>query len=366
MNLLATVMPGFREARIPLTVGALWVLAAFLFLGPAWDAVSDMIPGLRWLTEQLAAVPLVYIIGGLTFAAYLIGLALQPLSVGVARWLLRPFYRAQFADAYPEGKLARAVFRFVRRRIDVSEYLGPVGDAVMSVYVAAGLPASMALHYPNERLVARFDATALQLWKAAPDQYQEYDRLRAERDFRRAIWLPLGATAASLGLLLSWWIGLLPMIVGLALLYQSWQTDHRRAVLMANALFQGLVQDAELKSMVRILATLRMPRDWREHESLRCAVTAVAFAKVGDFESSDDLTWEAAAATLSDAVPELHRLDTSANLQTPKNRRALEGVAKRVRDIFRANDEEDEIAVYDARLRKYLKAAEAAGRTAPA
>lgn len=365
MNLLASVMPGFREARIPLTIGGLWVLAAYLFLGPVWGAVSETVPGLVWLTEQLGSLPSVYIVGGITFAAYLVGLALQPLSVLGARWILGPLYRMQYEDGYPDGKLRRVFFRFARRRVDVSEYLGPVSDAVMQVYVTAGLPASMALHYPNERVVGNFDATALQLWKSHPDQYQEYDRLRAERDFRRGIWLPLSAVAIALGVLLSWWVGGVVMLGGLALLYQSWGTDHRRVVLMANALFQGLVEDGELQSMVRILATLTMPRDWREQESLRCAVTAVAFAKVGDFESSDNLTWEAAAATLSDAVPDLHFRDRDVDLQEKRQQRAIAAVAKRVRDIYRANDEQDEIAVYDGRLKKHLKAA-GVGAPAPA
>lgn len=357
MNLLASVMPGFREARIPLTIGALWIVAAYLFLGPVWDTVSATVPGLVWLTDQIGEVPPVYVVGGVAFAAYLVGLALQPLSVLGARWILGPLYRMQYADSYPDGKLQRAFFRFVRRRVDVSEYLGPVGDAVMQVYVTAGLPASMALHYPNERVVGNFDATALQLWKSNPDQYQEYDRLRAERDFRRGVWLPLSAVGTALAILLPWWIGGLVMLGGLALLYQSWGTDHRRVVLMANAMFQGLVEDGELKSMVKILATLTMPRDWREQESLRCAVTAVAFAKIGDFESADSLTWEAAAATVSDAVPDLHFGTSNVDLGEKRHQRAIAAVAKRVREIYRANDEQDEVPVYDGRLKKHLKVA---------
>lgn len=347
-------MPGIREARTPLAIGALWLVAVYMAVVPPWGNSLKDAPGLQWLATQLIHVPQVYLVGGLVFVAYLLGAALQPLSNLLGRRLLKPFTDAQYASSYPETKARRAFFKFVRRRVDVSEYLGPVNDAITQTYVTAGLPSPMALHYPHDRIVAQFDATALQLWKSHPDQYQEYDRLRAERDFRQGVWLPIIVIAITCGPLFSWWVTLGVATGALILLYQSWGTDNRRIVLIANALFQNLVEDAELRSMVQILASLRRPRNWRETESVICALTAVAFAKVGDFDSADDLTWEAAAATLSDAVPALHYADSEVDLSSGRSRRAISALAKQIRGVYQENDEPDEIAVYDARLKKHL------------
>lgn len=347
-------MPGIREARTPLAVGALWIVCVFLFVAPHWAELSGRFAGIGWLASVLAGFPQLYVIAGLAFVAYLLGVATQPISVLIARRLLRPFFRAQEVGAYPDGKLRRAFFRFVRSRIDVSEYLGPLNDAIMSAYVRAGLPASMALHYPAGRLTDRLDATALQLWKAQPDQYQEYDRLRAERDFRRGVWLPLIGVGVALGVLVVWWIGLLVAVGACVLLYQTWGLDHRRRVLIANALFQNLIEDAELKAMVQVLATLRLPRGLQDKESAQCAITAVAFAKTGDFESADELTWEAAYGVVGDAMPESRASGAPFDVESKASKRAIEALANDVRGLYRKNRESEQVTVFDWRLEKRL------------
>jgi hypothetical protein len=344
LNLFAAVMPGIREVRTPLSVGGLWLCFLYLLLAPKWSDYSNgHTGGAAWLLSAIAAVPTAYLVGGLAFAAYLMGIAVQPISVTLGKLVLRPLYIAQERRYTPPGKVQRAVFNWVRARLKVSEYLSPITDAVTSTYVRAGLPASMALHYPNELVLNRLDATALQLWKANADQYQEYDRLRAERDFRRGVWLPLIAVGCPLGWLLGWWLSPLVAIGAFVLLYQCWGLDHRRKVLIANALFQHLAEDAELKAMVAILATLDLPTGWREKESLRCAVTAVAFSKLGDFESSDDLTWESAAAVVNDVRQDTSEIDPL----------AVDALAAEVRVVFSMNDEKDAIPVFDARMEKH-------------
>ncbi|MCW3492532.1 hypothetical protein [Microbacterium sp. SSM24] len=370
MNLLSAVMPGIREARTPLSIGAMWMTCVFLVAVPNWSDLAGLFPGLKWVAEALRAVPVVYVFGGLAFAAYLVGLATQPLSTYFGKLLLRPLVRAETRADVPDGRAARALFMWVRKRVDVSRYLAPISDAVTSAYVKAGLPATMSLHYESAKILGRLDATALQLWKSNPDQYQEYDRLRAERNFRRGVWLPLLGIGLAIALQLTFWVGLLEFGLVLAgcivLLYQSWALDQRRTVLIANALFQGLVEDSELKTLVQTLATLTLPPNWREQESVRCAVTAVAFAKMGDFEESDNLTWEAADAVVGDAVPDLHFSDRTVDLNSKKSRRAIAEVADTVRDVYISNQEADEIPVFDARLKKALDRISTAGREAPA
>jgi len=347
MNLFAAVMPGIREARTPLSVGALWMTAAFLALAPHWTVLSNRLPGLDWLLLVLAEVPELYLLGGAAFLAYLIGAAIQPVSVTFGKRILRPFYRAQRTMSYPEKKAARAFFSFVRRRLNVTEYLGPITDVIMNAYVNAGLPASLSLLYSNEKVLGHIDATALQLWKAEPDQYQEYDRLRAERDFRRGVWLPLIAVGVALSALVTWWLIPLFAVGGLILLFQTWGLDHRRTVLISNALFQGLVEDAELKGTVRILAALGLPKNWRDRESLRNAITAVAFAKAGDFDGADELTWEAAET----AVEDIYFLGEDAQGRARrKAQRALAELAEEIRAVYRDNDELESLVVFDSRF----------------
>lgn len=305
------------------------------------------------MDQTLTLVPQIYLAGGLAFFAYLLGLAMQPVSVSTGKLLLRPLVRAERGNELPLTKVRRTLSRWVEDRVDVSRYRAPVLDMVTSVYVKAGIPSLMSLHYPLEKILERLDGSAAQLWKAHPDQYQEYDRLRAERNFRRGVWLPLIGIAVAISLQLNWWLGALVIVVAvlgsLTLLYQSWILDFRRTVLLANALFQGLIEDSELKSMVKLLASLTLPSQWRLRESLRCAITAVAFAKMGDFESSSELTEEAAETVMDDAALNFDSSAPARDLNSAE-RQVINRLAEEVRVVFRVNQETDEISVFDARL----------------
>ena len=75
--MLASILPGLRELRVPLVCGYISLLAA-------WLAFSDRLPHARPLNGSLAAVWDVggylgkpAIIGAMTFVAYLVGAVLE-------------------------------------------------------------------------------------------------------------------------------------------------------------------------------------------------------------------------------------------------------------------------------------------------
>lgn len=174
-------------------------------------------------------------------------------------------------------------------------------DAIAEAYRRGKVPVDAALQYPVEAVIDRLDVTSLQLWHSAPTQYQEYDRLRAEAAFRVGVALPLAAASLIGGVLISgvlgFSIGAIGLLGAFVMVIQARVLDHRRDVLMATVISQGLVHDSLLESVVAELERLKLPSG-KEYASFHHALAlAVAFDKVGAYEYSDGAAagagWEA-------------------------------------------------------------------------
>jgi hypothetical protein len=72
----------------------------------------------------------------------------------------------------------------------------------------------------------------------------------------------------------------------LALALQAGKLEHRREVLIANALHQGLIEDPPLTLVVSYLTSIKMPRKYTR--PVLYSATAAALWHLGDFEAADN------------------------------------------------------------------------------
>jgi hypothetical protein len=331
MNLLSSLLPGIRDLRTPLAVGALWLGFAYLAVAPFWNTWIAESAELSSIYSFVAKVPDLYFLGGLAFLAYLVGVVLVAFSELITSWLTTVvgLLSKAVVRRLGYGRLARLCRRFLSQTRDVPAVRGPVGDAISAAYAKAGAPATAHFAFPLDLILDRFDATALQLWQKSPNQYQEYDRLRAESAFRAGVTLPLIAISIVLAIRISWVTIPVAVIGAAVLLVQARKLEHRRDVLMANALHQGLVEDPLLKAVAGEIPALETPKS--ASSPAWVAVTAVALSKWGEFDGME----EAIEATVREVFETMEMMDVNeAEWAT-----TAEGLAKEVDQVFVDGDE---------------------------
>jgi hypothetical protein len=190
---LASLLPGLRDIRTPLTVGYLWLLIAWLLFG---EHVPKSRPSGNGLLAQLfdlsgilgKAAP----IAALSFIAYLLGALLtipvESRFISSILSILGTFSQDTrlTTEEYARWRAGRT--DEVRDRIEVSKNrnAGPVldiSDSEMRTLVR------FAVEEPGSYLAAN-DLRA-RLLVANQQMYGEYDRLAAEASFRVNMFLPL-------------------------------------------------------------------------------------------------------------------------------------------------------------------------------
>jgi len=102
---------------------------------------------------------------------------------------------------------------------------------------------TLASLVPEEMVQDEFDMAGLRLSKDAPDQFQQYDRARAEAEFRLGIAPPLLVLGQIFVLRLPWRAGILLTLVVFAscatIAFQGLQHRQRSEDLLATALYFG-------------------------------------------------------------------------------------------------------------------------------
>jgi hypothetical protein len=96
MGLLTSLLPGIRDLRTPLAVGALWLFSAYLWFG-------DRIPEVYNATGVVAKIySLAHLLGSgfmlaaLTFCTYLVGICLEPVTRATV-WFLDVLSRSRLS-----------------------------------------------------------------------------------------------------------------------------------------------------------------------------------------------------------------------------------------------------------------------------
>jgi hypothetical protein len=243
MPVLSALVPGFRELRTPLAVGAAWGVVLLLILrdNPP-HFVERTLEALSLLPDALA-LPL--ILGGV----YLVGV----LAVGIQDILVEALRGLELRirrRVTPESRAGRISPGFSIKAIEsvntgLRERLRPTSELVAQVA-------------PFELVLDEFDIAAIGLNKEAPEQYQQYDRLRSEGEFRKSIIAPIVALAAiwALGdtnILFSIIVLLFAIGIGWLLGYQAKLQEHRAQELLASAFYFRLTSTPLVESLVQHL-----------------------------------------------------------------------------------------------------------------
>lgn len=318
MNLLASLLPGVRELRTPLVIGVLWLLTIVLALSPDAKLLVLLPDSVQALSDLLRDVPPSFLWIGALVPAYLLGSVLMGLSEGFLRHvstrllnliaaIVRGLDKARNGRRYGKhgfqpGQWTRMWPSLLEDVSDVASVRGPVIDYVSNEYTRVGAPSFAAMAFPVEALIEQLDVTALQVWSKEPAQYQEYDRLGAEADFRAGVGLPLLALGicASIQTGAQWVAIPLTLIAVLTLARQSISLRRKQRVLMANALYLGMAESQPLSGVVDGLAALLEAGKLTKDDSWGTwwAATAVVFSRRSEYELENAVLHE--VLTISD------------------------------------------------------------------
>lgn len=282
MNVLSGVLPGLRDIRTPLTVGTLWSLVIGLLAAGRWEELASR-PRLSALTDVLSGLPDTYTLGAVAVAVYLVGAIVTPLqnyclsrALQWARTRGRPIAIKWESARRIVQRTAGRVTRRLRQTFSEESGASPsiVGDAVASKLTRVGVPMDLVYLFPSHNLVYRLNALAPQLQVNAPTQAQEFDRFRAEAEFRRGVSVPLSLFFA----LVAWEVSplLLPVagFVFVVLLGQSFRRERAAAEVLANALYLGSMKMPALERCVESLQENPPPKG--SSVGVWAAATAVA------------------------------------------------------------------------------------------
>ena len=208
--MLASLLPGLRDLRVPLTVGYLWLLTLWFWCYGAIPTTRAEATGV--VLEAIVLSDLLGPVAGVaavSFAAYLIGSLVQLPDNVLERvwWVDTPDSRGT--------------------RIEYEEYLKEIGHQIET--------RSTGLHYMQYSTVSRdfdralhatLDTLRPRLLVANQQLFGEYDRLAAEGDFRVNVCPPLLALGATAAASLALWWAPLTVVIITALF---WQGLRRRA-----------------------------------------------------------------------------------------------------------------------------------------
>lgn len=201
MTPLSLLLPGLRDFRTPFSSGLLWLSALTLGLFPVRDSITSH-EGFSDLHDLIGSLPDVYATGAAAFVAYVLGLV----SVQVQGFVSDKVSRQRRQRTKKRADLRRPP----RWRDRLANWLYPPNqqrsallDTVKRRTVATGTARSLDDLIPNALILNETELATLRFSKDHPDQYQQYDRIKAEAEFRTSVAVPLGACCIALAALLT-------------------------------------------------------------------------------------------------------------------------------------------------------------------
>ncbi|MFF4696460.1 hypothetical protein [Streptomyces chattanoogensis] len=306
--MLASLLPGLRELRTPLTVGYLWLICVWLWFhdvlpqrAAAHGAISD-------LYDLVGVLPSASFLAALTFIAYFLG-SIVEFDPAAARWLdgvrpIRPSWeavadRVRFRLDDPEGtpseRFAAAIAtwrrtvpsRTAKRVTLVNLELQPEETQwsldSRTVFPSWSYKSMRRLWRTNpgsqssgtlvewrgpdlpisddtvQQLSVPAIAALITLWDELPDLptrllierpevYNKYDRLIAEASIRINMFLPMVALVATLARR-AHWLWWLALVVCAVLLYQGLTQRSRAFAVVLNSIATQLIESPTMGAM---------------------------------------------------------------------------------------------------------------------
>jgi hypothetical protein len=327
VDLLASIIPGFRALRTPVAAGVLWTIDIVVFLishhthfhidHSDITTVNALLPD--W--SGLVALPIILA------ASYLLGSVMMSLTGPILEKVVDLYRSVLTRAAVPYRKNEASRFREPgrypwRKRFDKlarRSYLISINahsllyDYVISALTDAGAPGAAAMMFPVDHLHDKLVNCASQLSQVNPTQYQEYDRIQAEAEFRVAVIPPLIVTSCLAPISHRWALILAVAIGSLVLLVQSVSLNRTANEILAAATRVGDLKIPEIKSLSTYLASLdRQPTSDGEW----IGAIIIGLNRRGFFEEADALIAESTELDQQSDVEELLRYLSALDNQT--------------------------------------------------
>lgn len=227
--MLASLLPGLRDVRVPLTVGYLWLLNAWLWFSgclPENPPKSGLAGRAVDLGELVGPAG---VLAAVSFGAYVVGALL--LLPGPAR--LPVGIQALFPIESSDSKTTRDEYQL---------FLGQLGASIENR--SNGLSPSQydeVAKDAHRATGATADELRPRLLVANQDLFGEFDRLASEGQFRLNIAWPLLALGATVSAAFSWWWMVPTALVFYTLLTQGLRKSAQAVSVIQRAVLTGLV-----------------------------------------------------------------------------------------------------------------------------
>ena len=186
--MFASLLPGFRDLRTPLAVGLLWIAVAWVWFAasiPDAAAATGLIAQLYRLTGVFGAAVLIAM---LTFTGYVVGLMLSSLHLD---W---PLIRRVLPEVV--APISWQSRQMITQRFE--QALHAATDAGLDPIRQSDLMNQVNnLSRSSTAITSDVRLMAMRIQGAHKDIYDDYDRFRAESEFRRSIALPLAVLVTS-------------------------------------------------------------------------------------------------------------------------------------------------------------------------
>lgn len=260
--MLSSLLPGLRDLRTPLTVGFLWLTSLWVVFGPQIPSSTSAADGLALELFRLAgAFGAPILLAASTFAAYIIGLMTSWLHLDWLRGTNVASRRLWFGLSYP-GRLSETtradlygvsrpiVDKAIETDISTEDFKTQLNRGARSSLIVSSWTSSISVppvedwhsyevqarQHVVDQAIAEAALTAVRLHAKFSQLWDEYDRAKAEAEFRRGIAIPLAVLIAVTGLAVSdraapfSFLGWLPFflsivvafVVAVSLQYFSW------------------------------------------------------------------------------------------------------------------------------------------------
>ena len=267
VEFLASIIPGFRALRTPVAAGALWLLdiAILLISHHAHFHINhyDIVTANSLLPDWIGIVVLPIVLA----LSYLLGSVMMSLTCPVLRKIIDLYRSAMTQIAAPYRMSANSrghdwhsrpwrmyIDRLARRSNPLSANAHSLlYDYAISTLTSVGAPGAAAMMFPASHLHDKLTHSAIQLSQVNPTQYQEYDRIQAEAEFRIAVVPPLILTSAIIPISLRWLLILGVAACCLVLLVQSVSLTRTANDVLASATRAGYLEIPEMKSLAAYL-----------------------------------------------------------------------------------------------------------------
>ncbi|MEU9334162.1 hypothetical protein AB0D49_13540 [Streptomyces sp. NPDC048290] len=288
--MLATLLPGVREIRLPLAVGYVWLLALWLAFGDRLPAAGTAhgVPGEIYRLARAAGPVAVGV--AVSVGAYLLGVAAAPLGLSITYAVGQLLRRTPAAAVTPGSRSNERADRALAGLVTVRLAERVVDDGALRTLLLDRLEADppslsparsrsqwqellttnswarrWAVHYAVdvEKIADEFEADRSGLlWRlrgSTDPIAAEHDRLQAESDFRIAMFGPLCVTMVIVAIRWSPW-ALLALPLLLVLVHVGVGLRATAAEALAAALASGRIADPALERLaVRSVPLRPMP-----------------------------------------------------------------------------------------------------------